>query len=84
MPKSLSELRAPGEPSKLLFLLTWPGENSDFCFLRGLLGGLIWHISVLEYLREPIVQHQNHYITCFETCLPLSPGTFEIASTQLS
>ena len=62
VPKSLSELRAPGEPSKLLFLLTWPGENSDFCFLRGLLGGLIWHISVLEYLREPIVQHQNHYI----------------------
>ena len=45
---------------------------------------LNWHNSILGYLREPIVQHQNHYITCFETCLPLSPGTFEIASTRLS
>ena len=84
VPKSLSELRAPGEPSKSLFLLTWPWENSDFRFLCGLLGGLIWHISALGYLREPIVQHQNHFITCFETCLTLSPGTLEIASTQLS
>ena len=49
VPKSLSELRAPGEPSKSSFLLTWPWENSDFCFLHGLLGGLNLWIGTFSF-----------------------------------
>ena len=85
VPKSLSELRAPGDSSNSLFYIHFALRKFVFfsCGMKRV-RSVNRHIFILGALRESIVQHQKHFITCFETCLLLSPGTFEIASTQLS
>ena len=63
MPKSLSELRAPGDSSNSLFYIHFALRKFVFfsCGMKRV-RSVNRHIFILGALRESIVQHQKHFI----------------------